>query len=253
VILHSAQRNHSIVENLCRKVYSGPFPMSESAPKERDYPSKGEITLLNGLLSFVFSDHSITSYTSLSTSDCDKYAKLCENNFIAGLQDYECLVTPSLENIQCLMIGAMKAQEESRPSLCWTFVAAAARLCQILGYHRETVVARDPPMLAEVKRHAFWMLYMMDKTLSLNLGRISCFPDYDIDVRLFAESLDPRFRPWDQAFLAFIEFSKLQGKIYDQLYSSGAQKQSPETRSKAVEELSSMFSIWHAKFKEVRL
>jgi hypothetical protein len=147
----------------------------------------------------------------------------------------------------------MKAQEESRPSLCWTFVSAGARLCQILGYHREAVVARDPPMLAEVKRHAFWMLYMMDKTMSLNLGRISCFPDYDIDVNMFSESLDTRFRPWDQAFLAFIEFSKLQGRIYDQLYSSGAQQQQPEARSRTVEELCSKFSAWHVKFKEVSL
>jgi hypothetical protein len=60
---------------------------------------------MNGLLSFVFYEHGIVDDTSLSSSDCAMYAKLCENNFIAGLQDYECLVTPSLENIQCLMIG----------------------------------------------------------------------------------------------------------------------------------------------------
>ena len=60
---------------------------------------------MNGLLSFVFYEFGMTGDTSLSSSDCAMYAKLCEKNFIAGLQDYECLVTPSLENIQCLMIG----------------------------------------------------------------------------------------------------------------------------------------------------
>jgi hypothetical protein len=146
----------------------------------------------------------------------------------------------------------MKAQEESRPSLCWTFVSAGARLCQILGYHREAIVAQDPPKLAEAKRHAFWMLYMIDKTMSLNLGRPSCFPDDDIDVNVFSESLDARFRPWDQAFLAFIDFSKLQGRIYNQLYTLSAQRERPETRSRVVEELYSKFSAWHEKFSEVR-
>ena len=146
----------------------------------------------------------------------------------------------------------MKAQEESRPSLCWTFVSAGARLCQILGYHREAIVARDPPKLAEAKRHAFWMLYMIDKTMSLNLGRTSCFPDDDIDVNIFSESLDPRFRPWDRAFIAFIEFSKLQGRIYNQLYTIRAQREPPESRSRTVQELTSKFSAWREKFREVR-
>jgi hypothetical protein len=147
----------------------------------------------------------------------------------------------------------MKAQEESRPSLCWTFVSAGARLCQTLGYHREAVVSQDPPRLAEAKRHAFWMLYMIDKTLSLNLGRPSCFPDYDIDVGIFTPNADPRFRPWDHAFIAFIEFSKLQGRIYDDLYSSRAQRGSPEKRSEVVEELSKEFYKWHLEFKKVSL
>jgi hypothetical protein len=146
----------------------------------------------------------------------------------------------------------MKAQEDSRPSLCWTFVSAGARLCQILGYHREAVVARDPPEQAEVKRHVFWMLYMIDKTLSLNLGRTSCFPDYDIDVKVFSPSQDPRFRSWDRMFLAFLDFSKLQGRIYDELYTAKAQREQPEMRACVVEELSAQFSAWHVKFKEVR-
>ena len=112
-------------------------------------------------------------------------------------------------------------------------------------------MSRDPPKLAEVKRHAFWMLYMIDKTLSLNLGRSSCFPDYDIDVKVFSLSQDSRFRPWDRAFVAFIEFSKLQGRIYDELYSSRAQKEQPESRSKVVEDLSTEFYAWHLDFKKV--
>lgn len=60
---------------------------------------------MNGMLSFVFAEYCANPEPSLPVSDCAMYAKLCENNFITGLQNYECLVTPTLENIQCLMIG----------------------------------------------------------------------------------------------------------------------------------------------------
>ncbi|KAF2014683.1 hypothetical protein BU24DRAFT_463450 [Aaosphaeria arxii CBS 175.79] len=219
VIIHSAQRDHAVLEELCKKIY---FPT-------KPY-TKGELTLMNGMLSFVFFEYSANPCPDISSSDCVTYGKLCEKNFIAGLQDYECLVTPKLENIQCLMIGAMKAQEDSLPSLCWTFVSAGARLCQILGYHREAVVARDPP----------------ERKSSDTLSGYD-----DIDVKVYSLSSNPRFRPWDRAFHAFIEFSRLQGRIYDRLYTAKAQREQPETRARAVEELSALFSAWHTKFKEI--
>ncbi|KAL2072672.1 hypothetical protein VTL71DRAFT_12015 [Oculimacula yallundae] len=212
VILHSGLRDESLLEELCKKVY---FPTR--------HVSKGEITLMNGLLFYVFGEYGMeggvpnTSYLT--------YAKMCEKNFVAGLQDYDCLVTPSLENIQSLLLGALKAQEDSRPALCWAFVSTAARLCQTLGYHREAVVSRDPPKLAEAKRQVFWMLYMIDKTLSLNLGHTSNFPSHDIDVNMYSPSDDLKTAPWNRVMIAFAEFSKLQGRLYDELYSVRARRE----------------------------
>lgn len=97
VLIHSAQRDHAILEELCKKIY---FPLNSY--------TKGECTLMNGLLSFVFAEYSASPDPTLSVEECSKYAKLCENNFIHGLQDYDCLVNPTLENIQCLMIGVCK-------------------------------------------------------------------------------------------------------------------------------------------------
>lgn len=63
------------------------------------------MTLMNGMLSFVFAEYSTDPSPGLSATDCATFGKVCEKNFITGLQDYECLATPTLENIQCLMIG----------------------------------------------------------------------------------------------------------------------------------------------------
>ncbi|TVY94522.1 putative transcriptional regulatory protein [Lachnellula willkommii] len=241
VILHNGFRDHMMLENLCKKVY---FPARPS--------SKGEVTLMNGLLFYLLDAYSQEDQADLSSSDCATYAKLCEKNFCDGIQDYECLVTPTLENIQCLMMGAMKAQGDARPSLCWTLVSTGARLCQSLGYHRESEVARGPPDLADAKRHVFWMLYMIDKIMSLNLGRASSFPDYDIDVEVFSPNPNPSFWAWDKVLMAFIELCKLQGQMYDELYSARARRQPPEMRSRLIQERSASLFAWHVSLKKVQ-
>ena len=92
MILHSGLRDDSLLEELCKKIY---FPTK--------HVSKGEMTLMNGLLFYVFGEYCMEGGTS--SSRYPTYAKLCEKNFVAGLQDYDCLVTPSLENIQSLLLG----------------------------------------------------------------------------------------------------------------------------------------------------
>ncbi|KAK0119300.1 hypothetical protein ONS95_008147 [Cadophora gregata] len=238
VILHSGLRDDSLLEELCKKIY---FPTK--------HVSKGEITLMNGLLFYVFAEYCMED--GPSNTLYPTYAKLCEKNFVAGLQDYGCLVTPTLENIQSLLLGALKAQEDSRPALCWTFVSTGARLCQILGYHREAVIARDPPKLAEAKRHVFWMLYMIDKTLSLNLGHTSNFPSHDIDVNMYSPSENPKVAPWNRVMILFAEFSKLQGRLYDELYSVRARREMADARARTIEELVTCFYKWHAEFKQI--
>lgn len=222
---------------------------------------------MNGILFYVFGEYCMDGGPDRALYPT--YAKLCEKNFVAGLQDYDCLVIPTLENIQSLLLGvsllsnprpqlylislcqALKAQEDSRPALCWTFVSTGARLCQILGYHREAVISRDPSKLAEAKRHVFWMLYMIDKTLSLNLGHTSNFPSHDIDVNMYSPSEDLKVAPWNRVMISFAEFSKLQGRLYDELYSVRARREQAEVRSRTIEDLVSCFYAWHANFKEV--
>jgi hypothetical protein len=145
----------------------------------------------------------------------------------------------------------MKAPADARPALCWTLVSTGARLCQSLGYHRESEVSRSPPDLANAKRHVFWMLYMIDKIMSLNLGRAPSFPDYDIDVEAFTLNQDQRFCAWDKVLVAFVELCKLQGQIYDELYSARARRQLPEIRSKIIEERASSLSAWYVGLKKV--
>jgi hypothetical protein len=132
----------------------------------------------------------------------------------------------------------IKAQEESDLRLCWTYLAAAFNMCQMMGYHRSSALNDDPVPLREAKRHVFWSLYTIDKNLSLNLGVTSHFQDHDIDVEHFTPSRNPQLRPWDLMALVIIRFSAFQGQVYDKLYSASASKMPPDQKAGHIVQLS---------------
>ncbi|KAI4743747.1 hypothetical protein E4T50_05859 [Aureobasidium sp. EXF-12298] len=218
----------AVLETLCQKVY---FPLEP--------PPAGSMTFFYGFLYFVIRDYWGQQDPALREYDAQAMIDLCETRFCAGLEKFETLTVPVMPNIQALLLGAIKAQEECKLSLSWTFLSAAATMCHTLGFHRKSSLAHEDRESADIKRHMFWQLYMLDKNLSLNLGRGSNFPDSDIDAEFFTPSSNPAQRPWDLMSLATILFARLQGQVYDKLYSASAIESSIEERVRTVDELSS--------------
>ncbi|KAI8716839.1 Fungal-trans domain-containing protein [Fusarium sp. LHS14.1] len=129
--------------------------------------------------------------------------------------------------------------------------ACSARHCLVLGYHREHRVSRLPSAEASSVRRLFWHIYIADKNLSSRLGRTSIIQDLDVDTGLNAVSDEPGRTPWDQAFVSFVEFARIQGKIYDSLYSPAAKKSQPESRVVVAFDLESQLSAWHANWTKI--
>ncbi|KAI4726306.1 hypothetical protein E4T49_05947 [Aureobasidium sp. EXF-10728] len=233
-------RGVSQLEALCQKVY---FPL-EPLPA-------GSMTFFYGFLYFVIRDYWSQQDPALREYDAQAIVDLCETRFCAGLEKFETLTVPVIPNIQALLVGAIKAQEECKLSLSWTFLSAAATMCHTLGFHRRSSLVHEARETADVKRHLFWQLYMMDKNLSLNLGRGSNFPDSDIDAEFYTPSSNPAQRPWDLMSLDTILFAKLQGQVYDKLYSASAMSSSLEERSRVVDELSSQVNALRNKLLSI--
>ena len=105
-----------------------------------------------------------------------------------------------------------------------------------LGWHRSSSMKNDSESLQRQKKVIFWMLYIIDKNLSLRLGQASLIQDYDIDLP---------FPRGDQsgslASLSRISIwagaARVMGLVYQQLYSPGALKQTDAARFQAVEQL----------------
>ncbi|KAI9375133.1 fungal-specific transcription factor domain-containing protein [Aspergillus egyptiacus] len=215
------------LETLCQSIY---FPL--------DPIPAGSTTLLHGLLYFVIRDYMHEGDPDLARFDLASSKAFCERNFLAGLNNYQMVMDPTLQKVQALLIGVVKAQEESDIQRCWAYLSLAFNMCQTMGMHRSVTSLTDSSAVAESKRHAFWSLYTIDKNISLNIGVTSHFQDHDIDTDFYTPSEDLRYRSWDLINLITVEFAAIQGKVYDQLYSIRALRATEDERLLRINTLS---------------
>ena len=109
--------------------------------------------------------------------------------------------------------------------MAWMFASTATNLCQTLGYHRLSSAETTDDADSLVKKSLFWEVYTLDKSLSLRLGRASNIPELGITILP------------DPDEIRCVTLARIQGKVYDQLYSPWALTQSDALRIRTAESL----------------
>lgn len=121
----------------------------------------------------------------------------------------------------------------------------------MLGYCQETTYGKHQGRRAEQIRRVFWYIYITDKNMSILQGRPSYLQDSEVDTWYPRISPDAAFKGWDDLFILGIEFAKLQGHIYDQLYSAAARRASRTEQDQAVNQLSDRLQSWYTNLGKV--
>ncbi|KAI1114326.1 fungal-specific transcription factor domain-containing protein [Nemania sp. NC0429] len=170
-----------------------------------DEYSQLDFIIANSYLSYIFSEY----ITATGEHGYQDYYRRCRQNAQMALSRLPFLLPASIEAIAALTFGASYAVESSKATLAWTYISYAANLCQTLGLHR--VVSAEPGdgTQQETRGSLFWLVYLLEKSLSLRLSRPSNFRDADITIP-FPSNKDNR---------RCAQTARIQGDIYDQLYS----------------------------------
>lgn len=96
----------------------------------------------------------------------------------------------------------------------------------------------DSAEVQDNKLRLFWSVYCLDKGLSLRLGRASTIQDYDISSTPSFSHVDVS-ELWKSIYTIWIVLSRIQGKIYELLYSPGALRQPEADRTAHARRLAS--------------
>lgn len=103
-------------------------------------------------------------------------------------------------------------------------------MCLSLGLHRSKGEPDADDVFKNYLTGLFWSIYVIDKCLSVRLGRPSILQDYDITHPL--PTCDPDKAPAPQYFVILsIRISRIQGRTYELLYSPTALTQPDHVRA----------------------
>jgi len=162
------------------------------------------------------------------------YAQSFKIHFESCLRHYSVLSMPTFDNILALVFGAGHAIQVSEFASAWPLVSAAANMCQALGWHR-TPDSHSP--VSKARNILFWLIYYLDKCLSLRLARSSNIQDFDLTLGYPEEPVEKQHQSWHLWFTTLIDIGAAHGLIYEHLFSPGSMSYSPKQRSQRVLEL----------------
>ena len=117
-------------------------------------------------------------------------------------------------------------------------MGACAQMAQALGLHRDSHALNLQPIVREERIKVFWVCYVMDKTISMGVGRSSTLHDFDCDVPLptnnngdepsageygdgnHVSSLKGPFNRPHTFFVHNIRLAQIISRVYRKLYSA---------------------------------
>jgi len=88
----------------------------------------------------------------------------------------------SLDNVRTLTLTSICLNEMNLKSAAWSWLGTAVRAGQDLGLYSES--GPWPVIEGEMRRRLWWTMYILDRSLSLELGRPVLIDDDDCDVSL---------------------------------------------------------------------
>ncbi|KAI0384742.1 fungal-specific transcription factor domain-containing protein [Hypomontagnella monticulosa] len=96
-----------------------------------------------------------------------------------------------LDNVRVSFLTSLALNELNMRSAAWTWLGFAMRSAQDLELHLEVVGVRSR-VEADMRRRVWWAIYILDRMLSMELGRPFMVDDNDCDVAL-PEPVDDHF------------------------------------------------------------
>lgn len=160
-----------------------------------------------------------------------------------------------LLSVQALLGMALFLQGTPNPQPSFFLVAAAIRLAHSIGLHKRGSGFNLNQVENEQRKRVFWIAYLLDKDICLRSGRPPAQDDDDMNVELPSESpadnvgniplgKDPEGRKTMNLFRLNCTFAQIQSRVYKQLYSVKASRQSDGELLNTIGELDAQLEEW---------
>ena len=169
-----------------------------------------------------------------------------------GVMNELTLRNTDLLSVQALLGMALFMKGTPYPQPSFLLVAAAIRLAHSIGLHKRGSGFNLSAAEVEQRKRVFWIAYLVDKDVCLRSGRPPAQDDDDMNVEL--PSLDPpdnigniplaNGKDKVNLFRLMCTFAVIESKVYKQLYSVKAARQSDGELLNTIGELDQELEDW---------
>lgn len=212
------------------------------------YEGSGWWASLNVVLAIA---HRLRVMSNLVPQDEDQKAWGYLKNAMA-VQTELTIRNTDLLSVQALLGMALFLQGTPNPQPSFFLIAAAVRLSHSIGLHKRGSGFNLNPSEIEQRNRVFWIAYMLDRDLCLRSGRPPIQDDDDMNVDLPSESPPDNIGNIPLAdgkgkvnlFRLMCQFAVIASKVYKQLYSVKASKQSDGELLNTIGELDRELEDW---------
>ncbi|KAI9822020.1 MAG: hypothetical protein M1832_003192 [Thelocarpon impressellum] len=212
------------------------------------YEGSGWWASLNTALAIA---HRLRVMSNLVPADEDQKAWGYLKNALGVLPELTMRNTDLL-SVQALLGMALFLQGTPNPQPSFFLVAAAIRLSHSIGLHKRGSGFNLRPAEIEQRKRVFWIAYMVDKDICLRSGRPPAQDDDDMNVELPSEDPNDNIGNIPLAdgkgkvnlFRLMCTFAIIESKVYKQLYSTKASRQSDGELLNTIGELDIELEAW---------
>ncbi|KAL4904324.1 hypothetical protein BDW74DRAFT_185639 [Aspergillus multicolor] len=200
--------------------------------------TEAELIMVHYILHWLFTECSESAHDTSARQDYTQQAITSRNSLETILSNLSIHLSDSVDTVCALYMAALYSLQCGKLFMAWTFISRASLVSQALGLHSSLVVSTEPSEEAQRKRNLFWAVYVLEKSVSLRLGRPSTIRDRDITL--------PRLRlDRNMASLSYnklpdwIEMAELYGRVYEDIYSPPALAEPVSIRESRINALAS--------------
>ncbi|CAP80742.1 Pc12g11150 [Penicillium rubens Wisconsin 54-1255] len=188
-----------------------------------------ELIIVHYGLYCLFTECSRVVEDGIVKQEYEAQATICKDSLETILSNLSFHIPTNIDSVCAMYMAAVYCLQCGKPFAAWTFISRASLMSQALGMHSSHVVATQPAEKVQRKLRLFWALYVIEKVVSLRLGRCSTIRDHEITVprllldRKMSSLLYNRLPDW-------IDVANLYGRVYDNIYGPNALAQPVSVR-----------------------
>jgi len=154
--------------------------------------------------------------------------------------------------VQTLVAMAFFQSSTLNPEGAFLLIGAAARVATALGLHRNLEGFGLPQSEIDQRQRVFWIMYAVEKDLSIRIGRPSAIDDCDIGVSILSRPCDEeiaisvgsRERVTFHPFQSMCALAVIQGRVYRELYAANARVSTTAERLESISKLDAELQGW---------